>query len=60
MKSSVLFSFVQVLYLLNQLQNKPICGESDETKQKDEESSQEKELLQRLKVQVCLHQLKSV
>uniref|UniRef100_A0A7N8YIG1 Kinesin family member 4 n=1 Tax=Mastacembelus armatus TaxID=205130 RepID=A0A7N8YIG1_9TELE len=44
----------KVLYLLNQLQNKPICGVSDETKQKDEESSKEKELLQRLKVQVCL------
>uniref|UniRef100_A0A7N8Y2E3 Kinesin family member 4 n=1 Tax=Mastacembelus armatus TaxID=205130 RepID=A0A7N8Y2E3_9TELE len=41
----------KVLYLLNQLQNKPICGVSDETKQKDEESSKEKELLQRLKVQ---------
>ncbi|XP_042286191.1 kinesin family member 4 [Thunnus maccoyii] len=41
----------KVLYLLNQLQNKPICGESDETKQKEEESSKEKELLQRLKVQ---------
>uniref|UniRef100_A0A3Q3LI65 Kinesin family member 4 n=1 Tax=Mastacembelus armatus TaxID=205130 RepID=A0A3Q3LI65_9TELE len=45
----------KVLYLLNQLQNKPICGVSDETKQKDEESSKEKELLQRLKVQVCFH-----
>ncbi|KAM7374073.1 hypothetical protein PAMP_006750 [Pampus punctatissimus] len=41
----------KVLYLLNQLQNKPICGESDETKHKEEESSKEKELLQRLKVQ---------
>uniref|UniRef100_A0A7N6B8T2 Kinesin motor domain-containing protein n=1 Tax=Anabas testudineus TaxID=64144 RepID=A0A7N6B8T2_ANATE len=41
----------KVLYLLNQLQNKPIHEESDETKQKDEESSKEKELLQRLKVQ---------
>ncbi|XP_070773569.1 kinesin family member 4 isoform X2 [Enoplosus armatus] len=41
----------KVLYLLNQLQNKPICGESDETKQKDEESSKENKLLQRLKVQ---------
>ncbi|CAK6970838.1 kinesin family member 4 [Scomber scombrus] len=40
----------KVLYLLNQLQNKPICKESDETK-KEEESSKEKELLQRLKVQ---------
>ncbi|XP_040908415.1 kinesin family member 4 [Toxotes jaculatrix] len=41
----------KVLYLLNQLQSKPICGDSDETNQKDEESSKEKELLQRLKVQ---------
>ncbi|KAM9348795.1 kinesin family member 4 [Symphorus nematophorus] len=41
----------KVLYLLNQLQNKPICGESEETEQKDEESPKEKELLQRLKVQ---------
>uniref|UniRef100_A0A4W6F0K2 Kinesin family member 4 n=1 Tax=Lates calcarifer TaxID=8187 RepID=A0A4W6F0K2_LATCA len=41
----------KVLYLLNQLQNKPICGESDETKQKDEQSSKERELLQRLRVQ---------
>ncbi|XP_031166887.1 kinesin family member 4 isoform X1 [Sander lucioperca] len=41
----------KVLYLLNQLQNKPICEESDETKQKDRESAKEKELLQRLKVQ---------
>ncbi|XP_008288314.1 kinesin family member 4 [Stegastes partitus] len=41
----------KVLYLLNQLQSKPIGGESDETQQKDEESSKEKELLQRLKVQ---------
>ncbi|XP_051257827.1 kinesin family member 4 [Dicentrarchus labrax] len=40
----------KVLYLLNQLQNKPIGGESDETK-KDEDSSKEKELLQRIKVQ---------
>ncbi|XP_044078155.1 kinesin family member 4 isoform X2 [Siniperca chuatsi] len=37
----------KVLYLLNQLQNKPICEESDEK----DESSKEKELLQRLKVQ---------
>uniref|UniRef100_A0A665XCV1 Chromosome-associated kinesin KIF4-like n=1 Tax=Echeneis naucrates TaxID=173247 RepID=A0A665XCV1_ECHNA len=41
----------KVLYLLNQLQNKPICGESDKTTEKDEESSKEKELLQRLRVQ---------
>nr|XP_019941626.1 PREDICTED: chromosome-associated kinesin KIF4A [Paralichthys olivaceus] len=41
----------KVLYLLNQLQSKPICGESDTRKQDDEESSKEKELLQRLKVQ---------
>ncbi|XP_034539616.1 kinesin family member 4 [Notolabrus celidotus] len=40
----------KVLYLLNQLQNKPICEESDKTK-KDEESAKEKELLQRLKLQ---------
>lgn len=49
--------FAQVLYLLNQLQSQPICSESDETKQKDEDSSKEKELLQRLNVQVCFHQL---
>lgn len=47
---------LQVLYLLNQLQDKPVCSESDETKQKAQESSKEKELLQRLKVQVCFHQ----
>ncbi|KAF3706628.1 Chromosome-associated kinesin KIF4 Chromokinesin Chromosome-associated kinesin KLP1 [Channa argus] len=41
----------KVLYLLNQLQNKPIYDESSETKQVVEESSKEKELLQRLKVQ---------
>ncbi|XP_022601602.1 chromosome-associated kinesin KIF4-like [Seriola dumerili] len=41
----------KVLYLLNQLQSKPICGESDKTMEKDEESSKEKELLQRLQVQ---------
>ncbi|XP_069001721.1 kinesin family member 4 [Embiotoca jacksoni] len=41
----------KVFYLLNQLQNKPICGGSNETQQEDEESSKEKELLQRLKVQ---------
>ncbi|XP_035480062.1 kinesin family member 4 isoform X1 [Scophthalmus maximus] len=41
----------KVLYLLNQLQSKPICGESDAMEQKDEESAKEKELLQRLKVQ---------
>uniref|UniRef100_A0A8D3E9Z0 Kinesin motor domain-containing protein n=1 Tax=Scophthalmus maximus TaxID=52904 RepID=A0A8D3E9Z0_SCOMX len=44
----------KVLYLLNQLQSKPICGESDAMEQKDEESAKEKELLQRLKVQVSL------
>uniref|UniRef100_A0AAQ6AFE9 Kinesin motor domain-containing protein n=1 Tax=Amphiprion ocellaris TaxID=80972 RepID=A0AAQ6AFE9_AMPOC len=49
----------KVLYLLNQLQSKPIGGESDETNQKDEESSKQKELLQRLKVQVCLQWVKS-
>lgn len=41
----------KVLYLLNQLQNKPICEESEEPKQKEETSSKERELLQRLKVQ---------
>ncbi|KAF0038138.1 hypothetical protein F2P81_008622 [Scophthalmus maximus] len=41
----------KVLYLLNQLQSKPICGESDAMEQKDEESAKEKELLLRLKVQ---------
>lgn len=48
--SLIRFVLFQVLYLLNQLQNKPI---SDETKLK-EESSREKELLERLRVQVCL------
>ncbi|XP_071316342.1 kinesin family member 4 [Trachinotus anak] len=41
----------KVLYLLNQLQSKPVCVDSDKTMEKDEESSKEKELLQRLKVQ---------
>uniref|UniRef100_A0A3B5L5R5 Kinesin motor domain-containing protein n=1 Tax=Xiphophorus couchianus TaxID=32473 RepID=A0A3B5L5R5_9TELE len=41
----------KVLYLLNQLQNKPICEESEEAKQEEETSSKERELLQRLKVQ---------
>ncbi|XP_034461915.1 kinesin family member 4 [Hippoglossus hippoglossus] len=41
----------KVLYLLNQLQSKPICSELDTTKPTDEESSKEKELLERLKVQ---------
>ncbi|XP_056263113.1 kinesin family member 4 [Pseudoliparis swirei] len=41
----------KVHYFLNQLQSKAICEKSDETKQKDKESSKEKELLQRLKVQ---------
>ncbi|XP_049890192.1 kinesin family member 4 [Epinephelus moara] len=41
----------KVLYLLNQLQSKPICEEADETKENNEESSREKELLQRLKLQ---------
>ncbi|XP_070839122.1 kinesin family member 4 [Chaetodon trifascialis] len=41
----------KVLYLLNQLQSKPIGRELDETKETDEQSSKEKELLQRLKVQ---------
>uniref|UniRef100_A0A665XCG5 Chromosome-associated kinesin KIF4-like n=1 Tax=Echeneis naucrates TaxID=173247 RepID=A0A665XCG5_ECHNA len=49
----------KVLYLLNQLQNKPICGESDKTTEKDEESSKEKELLQRLRVQVGFHWLQN-
>lgn len=41
----------KVLYLLNQLQNKSVCAESDETKQKDEDNAKETELLQRLKDQ---------
>ncbi|XP_058484145.1 kinesin family member 4 [Solea solea] len=41
----------KVCYLLNQLQNKPICNEPDNTKQQEEDSSKEKELLHRLKVQ---------
>lgn len=44
--------YPQVLYLLNQLQNKSIREELDETKQR-EERSKERELQQRLKVQVC-------
>ncbi|XP_061596036.1 kinesin family member 4 [Cololabis saira] len=41
----------KVHYLLNELQNKPICEESEETKLKDEPSAKEMELLQRLQVQ---------
>ncbi|XP_030602482.1 chromosome-associated kinesin KIF4-like isoform X2 [Archocentrus centrarchus] len=41
----------KVLYLLNQLQNKPIGGDSDATNQNDKDSSKEEQLLQRLKVQ---------
>ncbi|XP_060941533.1 kinesin family member 4 [Limanda limanda] len=41
----------KVLYLLHQLQSKPIYSEPDTTKQTDEESSKENELIQRLKVQ---------
>uniref|UniRef100_A0AAX7VJ99 Kinesin motor domain-containing protein n=1 Tax=Astatotilapia calliptera TaxID=8154 RepID=A0AAX7VJ99_ASTCA len=41
----------KVLYLLNQLQNKPIGEDSDETNFTIKESSKEKELLQRLNVQ---------
>uniref|UniRef100_A0A3Q3VZ09 Kinesin motor domain-containing protein n=1 Tax=Mola mola TaxID=94237 RepID=A0A3Q3VZ09_MOLML len=44
----------KVLYLLNQLQCKATCDESDKTKQKDEENSNEKELLQHLKVHILL------
>uniref|UniRef100_A0A673BAG2 Chromosome-associated kinesin KIF4-like n=1 Tax=Sphaeramia orbicularis TaxID=375764 RepID=A0A673BAG2_9TELE len=44
----------KVLYLLKQLQNKTICLDSDETSSTNEETSKEKELLQRLQVQVCL------
>ncbi|KAM8835043.1 kinesin family member 4 isoform 1-T1 [Synchiropus picturatus] len=40
----------KILYLLNQLQNKPICEESDSPKE-EEASQREKELLQRLKIQ---------
>ncbi|XP_017267971.1 kinesin family member 4 isoform X2 [Kryptolebias marmoratus] len=39
----------KVLYFLNQLQNKPICEESAETREEEEQSSKERELLQRLK-----------
>lgn len=49
----------KVLYLLNQLQSKPLGGEPDKPQQRDEErrrrgeeSPKQKELLQRLKVQV--------
>ncbi|KAM4619969.1 kinesin family member 4 [Polymixia lowei] len=41
----------KVLYLLNQLQNKSVCGESVETKQADDTSKNERELLQRLRIQ---------
>ncbi|XP_030010963.1 kinesin family member 4 isoform X2 [Sphaeramia orbicularis] len=41
----------KVLYLLKQLQNKTICLDSDETSSTNEETSKEKELLQRLQVQ---------
>uniref|UniRef100_A0A3P9LEZ8 Kinesin family member 4 n=2 Tax=Oryzias latipes TaxID=8090 RepID=A0A3P9LEZ8_ORYLA len=41
----------KVLYLLDQLQNKPICEESEDVKQRDEGRSKERELLQRLSVQ---------
>lgn len=43
---------VQVLYLLDQLQSKPVSAAS----QKEEDGAQEKELLQRLQLQVCSHQ----
>uniref|UniRef100_A0A8C7YLV8 Kinesin family member 4 n=1 Tax=Oryzias sinensis TaxID=183150 RepID=A0A8C7YLV8_9TELE len=48
----------KVLYLLNQLQNKPICEESDDVKQRDEGRSKERELLQRLSVQVRMQKRK--
>ncbi|KAM9729617.1 kinesin family member 4 [Menidia menidia] len=41
----------KVHYLLNQLQNKPIFEESEEKKQREEASSKERELLQRLRLQ---------
>ncbi|XP_037543394.1 kinesin family member 4 [Nematolebias whitei] len=41
----------KVLFLLNQLQNKPVCEESKETEMEDEQRSEKRELLQRLKVQ---------
>lgn len=46
--------FLQVCYLLSQVQRKIVCEESDEAKQKEEEDSKQNELLQRLKVQVRL------
>lgn len=48
-------SFPQVLYLLSQLQNKPMVPEAAEEAQEEEEeeiSKRERELLQRLKFQV--------
>lgn len=46
-----------MLYLLDQLQNKPIRESADKETQKDGERSNEQELLQRLKLQVILIKL---
>lgn len=43
-----------MLYLLNQLQNKPISESAEKETQKDGERSNEQELLHRLKIQVPL------
>lgn len=49
----ILMHPVQVLYLLNQLQNKSICESSEKQTQKDEdrERANDQELLHRLKLQ---------
>lgn len=46
-----------MLYLLNQLQNKPISESAEKETQKDGERSNEQELLHRLKIQVPLIKL---
>lgn len=46
-----------MLYLLNQLQNKPIRESAEKETQKDGERSDEQELLHRLKIQVPLLKL---
>lgn len=46
-----------MLYLLNQLQNKPIRESAEKETQKDGERSDEQEILHRLKIQVPLFKL---
>lgn len=54
------FFFVQVLYLLKQIQNKHKCESAEKETQKDEERSNEQELLRRLKTQVPLIKLNCI